>query len=233
MASLPVSTGAAVLDLLLRGGYEADIVTTIYGPAGSGKTNLCILALLSAVKAGKKAVLVDTEGGFSLIRVEQLYPSYKDVLDRILLFSPTTFEEQRKAFASLRELAASPANVASIGIIIIDSVSMLYRLEVGKTDDIYATNRELAEQVSMLTEIARKNSIPILLTNQVYSSFDEKDKVNMVGGDILKYSSKCLLELQKAHQTKRRIILRKHRSLPEGLEAFFEIKNEGIVEVEF
>ena len=44
--------------------------------------------------------------------------------------------------------------------------------------------------------ITRKNKIPVIVTNQVYSSFDDKDKVNMVGGDILKYSSKTLVELK-------------------------------------
>lgn len=232
MESGILSTGAAILDQLLQGGYEQDIITTIYGPAGSGKTNLCLLALLSVIKEGKKGIFVDTEGGFSMLRFEQLCPDYKPILDQILLFSPTTFEEQRKVFTLIKEMEKEMDKI-NIGIIIIDSVSMLYRLEIGKSEDVYATNRELGYQVSILTEIARKRHIPILLTNQVYSSFDEKEKVNMVGGDILKYSSKCLLELQKAHQTKRRIILRKHRSLPEGMEAFFEIKNEGIVEVVF
>ena len=227
-----LSTGALVLDQLLHGGYEQDILTTVYGPAGSGKTNLCLLALLSVIKQGKKAVFVDTEGGFSILRLEQLCPEYKTLLDQILLFSPTTFEEQRKVFALLKDMEKEIEKI-NLGIIIIDSVSMLYRLEIGKSDDVYVTNRELGYQVSILTELARKQHIPVLLTNQVYSNFDEKDKVNMVGGDILKYSSKCLLELQKAHQTKRRIILRKHRSLPEGREAFFEIINQGIVEVVF
>lgn len=231
-AQMMLSTGALVLDQLLHGGYEQDILTTVYGPAGSGKTNLCLLALLSVIKQGKKAVFVDTEGGFSILRLEQLCPEYKALLDQILLFSPTTFEEQRKVFALLKDMEKDIEKI-NLGIIIIDSVSMLYRLEIGKSDDVYATNRELGYQVSILTELARKQHIPVLLTNQVYSNFDEKDKVNMVGGDILKYSSKCLLELQKAHQTKRRIILRKHRSLPEGREAFFEIINQGIVDVVF
>ena len=48
-----VSSGVKVLDNLLNGGYELDAITTIYGPAGSGKTNLALLAALEVAKQGK------------------------------------------------------------------------------------------------------------------------------------------------------------------------------------
>ena len=48
----------------------------------------------------------------------------------------------------------------------------------------------------------------------------------MVGGDILRYWSKCLIELQN-NNSRRKIILRKHRSLPEK-EMEFIIDNKGI-----
>ena len=48
----------------------------------------------------------------------------------------------------------------------------------------------------------------------------------MVGGDLLKYWSKCLIEL-KNHYGKRKLILKKHRSLPIK-ELMFEIVETGI-----
>ena len=98
-----------------------------------------------------------------------------------------------------------------------------------KADDIYSINKSLGQQLSYLAEIARKRNIPVLVTNQVYSDFENKNRVNMVGGDILKYGSKCLIELQSLHGNKRRAVLRKHRSLPEK-KALFEIKEDGLYE---
>ena len=77
-----------------------------------------------------------------------------------------------------------------------------------------------------MNEIARKHNIPVILTNQVYSDFDTPDSVKMVGGDILRYSSKSLIELLK-FKTKRKAVVRKHRSLPENKEVLFEIVEKG------
>ena len=231
MALNMVSTGSGILDDALRGGYENEVVTTIYGPAGAGKTNLCLLCLVNTAKQGKKVIFIDTEGGFSLARLEQIDPEFKKILDNMFLFKPTTFDEQKKVFEQLKGMIDDDKLNEKIGLIIVDSVSMLYRLEMGKNGDssnISIANKELGYQVSVLTEIARKKNIPVLLTNQVYSSFDERDKVNMVGGDILKYGSKCLIELQKFHGNRRKFVLKKHRSLPEDTNVVFSIVDKGI-----
>ncbi|MBW3023322.1 hypothetical protein KY308_04425, partial [Candidatus Woesearchaeota archaeon] len=101
--------------------------------------------------------------------------------------------------------------------------------ELKQEESIHDINRELAQQVAFLTEIARKKQIPVLLTNQVYANFDDRNRINIVGGDVLKYGSKCLMELQITPNNKRRAILKKHRSLSER-EVLFEIKEEGIIE---
>ena len=228
MAVNRITTGSAILDSFLEGGYESDVVTTIYGPGGSGKTNLCMLCSLAVVRNGKKVIYIDTEGNFSLARLKQLAPeNYKDILKNIFFLRPTTFQEQNNAFKKLKDLV----NKSLIGLIVVDTIAMLYRLELGKSEEIYEINRELGLQLSYLTEISCKKKIPIVLTNQVYSAFDGTNKVNMVGGDILKYGSKCLVELQKARANKRMAILRKHRSIPEERSVFFEIIEKGITEV--
>ena len=126
-----------------------------------------------------------------------------------------------------------------ISLVIIDSIAMLYRLELSEaigaknSEKISEVNRNLANQLRTLNEIARKQNIPIIVTNQVYTTFSQNQEeknlerqVSMVGGDLLKYWSKCLIELQN-HYGKRKIILKKHRSLPMK-ELAFEIVDTGI-----
>ena len=223
-----ITTGSKILDIMLDDGYEKDTITTIYGPSGSGKTVLAILCAINVARSDKKILYIDTEGGFSVERVKQIcshiHLNYEKILEKFVLMKPTNFEEQKKSFEKLKD------NINDkIGLIVIDSIAMLYRLEMGKTEDVYEVNRELGKQIGDLTEIARKNSIPILITNQVYADFDNKDNVHIVGGDILKYGSKCLIELQITPNGNRRLILRKHRSIAEEKELLFKIVDGGII----
>ena len=239
VAETKISTGSFDLNKLLEGGYESDIITTLYGSGGSGKSNFGIIVATSQARKGNKVIFMDTEGGFSSDRFKQVHQGTKEeietALQNILLLKPTSFAEQEKDFQKL--LVHVKKRDASL--IIIDSIAMLYRLELGDAitskdnERIAEVNRKLAKQLRSLNEIARKQNIPVIVTNQVYSSFASNNedqnfekKVSMVGGDLLKYWSKCLIELQD-FRGKRKIILRKHRSLPVK-ELAFEIINEGI-----
>ncbi|MBU2576616.1 MAG: DNA repair and recombination protein RadB [Nanoarchaeota archaeon] len=234
-----ISAGSFDLNKFLFGGYETDIITTFYGPGGSGKSNFCIMVATSQARKGNKVIFMDTEGGFSSDRFRQVHQGTKEEIERdlqnILLLKPTSFEEQEESFQKL----LNHVKKGDVSLIIIDSIAMLYRLELGDAitakdnEKISAINRNLANQLRTLNEIARKQNIPVLVTNQVYSTFTQnpedqnlEKQVSMVGGDLLKYWSKCLIELQN-FRGKRKLVLRKHRSLPVK-ELAFEIINIGI-----
>ena len=219
---MKIPTGHDLLDKFLNGGYERGIITTIYGPSGSGKTTLCLLPLIWAAGHGKKIIYIDTEGSFSVERLKQITQHYQKVLDNVFFFRPTTFDEQKRVFSQLKKIINK-----KIGLIVVDTISMLYRLELGQTKDIYEVNSSLGQQISLLIGIARKFRIPVLIANQVYADFHEKDKVNMVGGDLLKNGSKCLIELKNAKSGIRECLLRKHRSLPER-KIKFKLVNKGL-----
>jgi DNA repair protein RadB len=220
-----VSSGASFFDKFLEGGFDTDIVTTIYGPSGVGKTNLCLIMAVRMAEKGKKVIFIDTEGGIAVERVKQLTSNYENVLQKVIFFNPVSFAEQKDIFSTLKEMVND-----HVGLIIVDSISMLYRLELGKSDEVYEVNSALGRQIATLVEISRRKKIPILTTTQVYSNFEDRNNIKMVGGDLLKYGSKCLIELQRFENC-RGVRLRKHRSLPEGREIKFKIVNEGLEEV--
>jgi DNA repair protein RadB len=221
-----VSTGAKVLDSLLGGGLERGIITTLFGPAGSGKSNIAMLAAITVAEQGKKVVFIDTENSLSIERIKQLRPQgYKQISKNLIILEPTNFEEQKKFFSDLYEIMA----LEKPDLIVVDSIAMLYRLELGSEEDIQITNKEMAHQLAILSEIARKKNIPVLITNQVYADFDSKD-IKMVGGDLLKYWSKSIIKLEIVDGVRKASIW-KHRSLPSGSEVYFEIVNSGLNEV--
>lgn len=225
MNDLKIPSGTDIFDDFLEGGYEKDILTTIYGPPGSGKTTLCMLATIAQAREKKKVLFIDTEGGFSIERMKQLLgDELEDILKYIVLLKPTNFEEQNKSLEKLKDMVND-----KISLIVIDTLTIFYRLELAKNSNVKGANNKLIWQISYLTEIARKNSIPIIISNQVYSDFNKKGDVRMVGGNILKYNSKCLIKLKNLTDNKRKAFLISHRSIAEGKELVFAIINEGII----
>lgn len=224
-----ISSGSQVIDPLLGGGFEKGIISTLYGPAGSGKSNIAMLTALVIASQGKKVVFIDTEGGFSMERIAQLEPkNHERLLKNILLLNPVSFEEQKKVFSKLRDAV----NTEKVGLIIVDSIAMLYRLQKGSEEEIRTTNKELANQLALLSEIARKRNIPVVVTNQVYADFENKSNVHMVGGDLLKYWSKCIVKLEILESGTRKASIYKHRSLQEGKSVCFEIIESGLKEAQ-
>jgi len=231
-----ISTGSYDFNKWLYGGYEKGIISMIAGPPGSGKTNFAILTTCSQAKKGNKIIFIDTEGGFSTDRVKQIVgESYENILKNILLITPSSFEEQKKFFTTLE----NQLKKEQIALIIVDGMAMLYRLELGDArkegdENVRKINREVAKQMKILAEISKKQNIPIIITNQVYSGFQTEEdwkkgierEVNIVGGDLFQYWSKCIIEL-KNEKGKRKAFLLKHRSLPQK-EIIFEIRNDGI-----
>lgn len=229
MTNGKISAGSFDLNKWLHGGYDCDVITTIYGAPGTGKTNFALLATVSQAQRGKKVLFVDTEGGFSSERVKQIVDGKNNkaevdkVLENIILLKPTSFLEQKKAFDQMLKYVKE-----QVSLIVVDGMTMLYRLEFADARekdfiDMQKVNAELTRQMRLLAEISRKNFIPVIVTNQVYNWENEK---RMVGGDILKYWCKCLIELENV-SGRRTALLRKHRSLPEK-SIDFQIHDGGI-----
>ncbi len=212
------------LNKLLGGGIERGIITNIYGVAGSGKTNLALEAAISAIMRGNKVIFIDTERNFSPERFVQMYK--KEKLSSVLIKEPANFQEQHETILSLEDKLAN----LDVGLVVVDSIVALYRIEL-KQENIYEVNAMLSEQFLKLARLAKKHDIPVVVTNQVYSLFDS-DEIELVGRDIPKYSSKCLIMLEKLNSGRRRATLVKHRHMPEGLSVEFEITEEGIKVVE-
>ena len=146
-----------------------------------------------------------------------------EVLKNIFLLKPTSFKEQKEAFEELQKRLNK-----QVDLIVVDGMTILYRLEFADArekgeKEIHKINSILVRQIKLLAEIARKREIPVLVTNQVYR-WEDSDK--MVGGDILKYWGKCLIELTN-DKGRRVMSLRKHRSLAEK-DLVFQIYDGGV-----
>ncbi len=212
------------LDKLLDGGVEKRSITQIYGPPGSGKTNISLILAVNVAKQGKKVVYIDTEGGISVDRIKQLAKEDMDkVANNILVLEPNTFYDQYEDLKLVDSMISS--KVHDVDLIVLDSAVALYRVEENKNK-----SNLLGKQMSILSSLARLYDLAVVVTNQIYSSFEENDEeFKPIGGTILQYWSKTIIELKKNEESKSRVaLLKRHKYLTEGLAIHFIITNDGM-----
>ncbi|HHQ44613.1 MAG TPA: DNA repair and recombination protein RadB [Candidatus Altiarchaeales archaeon] len=207
---------AQAFQKITGGGLIPGVLTQVYGPPASGKTNLALIATVECARHGR-VIYIDPEGGFSTQRLKQITGGkIQEALENILLVEPTTFQEQKKALEKLDDLVPNK----NTQLVVLDSVALLYRVLEEK--DIKEYGRMLAQ----LLRIARKHEVRVMLTNQVYTNTDT-NRITPVGGDqINSYWSKVIIELG-FEGNQRFAKIRKHQHEKSDETIRFKIVDEG------
>ena len=213
--------GCSQFDRLLGGGIESGSVTLLYGEAGAGKTNVCLQLARNMAINGKRVAYIDSEG-LSSDRLAQVFAGNEQSMKNLLIFQVHSFEEQSDRIDKIEKLAA----VGAISLVIIDSLTMFYRLNHENT----SVRNDFIRQTEVLLNSARKYEIAIMVTSQVYSNL-QNGGVEFLGGHALHHNAKTIIRLDKKNEGKRNAVIMKHRSLPEGRSAMYRITETGIEDV--
>lgn len=211
---------------MLSGGIEAGIITQIYGESGSGKTNIALqfIKTLLLGSTDSRVIYIDSEG-LSAERLDQVLGNDSKVQSRIMLSTPTNLQEQRKSIEELK--AILPAS--EITAVIVDSLTIFYRKDVNTEGDTVA-RKALNDMVVTLLALARRENIPIIVTNQVYMDPDSGSNIPL-GGNVLAHNTKTVIELIKLSHGQRLARLVHHRSIKMGMDARFIITSNGLASV--
>jgi DNA repair protein RadB len=212
------------VDNLLGGGIESGSVTSLYGEAGSGKTNICLQLARNVVMNGKKVIFIDTEG-VSLKRLEQICgENFNKVAKDILFFTPYSLEDQEKNVEDAVHLVEAKKD---IGLIILDSATVHYRATFG--EECEADGRKsLGRQINLLLQISRKRDMPVVITTQVYTD-TKTNTFEPIGGHALMHYAKAIIKLEKLGDGGlRKAVIKKYRWRPEGISAEFKLTEKGV-----
>jgi RecA/RadA recombinase len=157
--------GCAGLDRLLSGGFMRGDIALVYGEAATGKTTTVIQAAVCAARLGLKVIYIDSDHSFTQQRFGQIAGGQSSEISQLItLFLPETFSEQRTMLQSLENYVTP-----SLGMVIVDSMSSLYRAAFSDKASIFNLNRDLSRQVAYLSELSSSHKIASILTSQVHS----------------------------------------------------------------
>jgi DNA repair protein RadB len=223
-----IPTGCISLDKLLGGGFPTEAVSLIYGEAETGKTSLAVQCAVNCARRGSKSLFVDTDGTFSYERLSQIAEyDYEKISPLLIIMRPTTFQEQSKAIDQLEKVITN-----KFGLIIVDTVTSLYRVELDDTEEMYAANRELNRQLAVLTQIVKTRGLAALVISQVRSvPFGETVEMKPVATRVLNYWSDIVLDMKRTGQTRVIKVLReKHPSIKGTGFVYVNIESAGITD---
>ncbi len=158
-----LSSGIVGLDRLLKGGFPSRKVSLVYGEASTGKTVLVLQSALQASARGMKVFFVDSDLSFSVQRLGML-DREGNLAENIVVFQPEEFRDQVRITESLETMMSkTPA------VLVVDSITGLYRTDLNETGMVFVRNRELNRQLAYLSDLSSRFDLTVLLTGQVHS----------------------------------------------------------------
>jgi len=109
-----ISTGSSQVNATINGGIRTGEITTLYGEAATGKTQLChtlaIKCQLPVNQGGAegKCIFIDTHGAFQADRIAEIAVASKVdlgwVLDNIIVMEAKTSDQIFEALAAAKVL---------------------------------------------------------------------------------------------------------------------------------
>ncbi|MEL9999163.1 MAG: DNA repair and recombination protein RadA [Thermoplasmata archaeon] len=230
-----LTTGSQALDNLLGGGLETQAITELFGPFGSGKTQLIHQLLVNVTMPEEKkglngeAILIDTENTFRPERIEQMSLALnldpKEVLKKIHVARAYNSSHQML----LVEKAFETAKEHPIRLIAVDSLTAHFRVEYTGRGALAERQQMLNRHMHDLLRFADIYNAVVAVTNQVSARPDVffGDPNQPIGGNIVGHTATFRISLRRSKGDKRIARLIDSPSLPEG-EVVIVINSEGV-----
>ncbi|GJE87656.1 DNA repair protein RAD51 [Phanerochaete sordida] len=234
-----ITTGSKNLDALLGGGIETGAITEFFGEFRTGKSQIChtlaVTCQLPVDMGGGegKCLYIDTEGTFRPIRLlqvaERLGLNGEEVLDNVAYARAYNADHQNQLLTNASALMSE----SRFCLLIVDSVTNLYRTDFNGRGELSARQMHLGKFLRTLQRLADEYGVAVVMTNQVMSNPDASagpyagnDK-KPIGGNILAHASTTRVQLKKGRANTRQAKIYDSPCLPES-ESMFAILASGI-----
>ena len=223
-----IQTGVKCIDNSVGGGISPETVTLIYGEPETGKTTLAMQCAVNCAAQHLKVLFVDCDNSFYAKRLSQISKDHFDeVAERIILVKPKDFREQTALIDQIHDYTAN------VGLIVIDTFTSLYGAKVCETpakSKTFGVNRELNRQLAILAQTTKIQKIPVVITSQVRSVFNEQNpSVRPVATRVLKFWSDNIIALKPTESPKTiKAVLEKAREITQEVTCYVQIGEAAI-----
>ncbi|KAK9840539.1 hypothetical protein WJX81_000352 [Elliptochloris bilobata] len=175
-------SGLQVLDAALRGGVPCGSLTELVGPAGVGKSQLCLMLAASmlldpALPVSSQVLYIDTERKFSAGRLVEVAAARAGDVASHHDLNPGGFDP---AGLAARVLVASPASVVEllsmlqgleaaviergVRLVVVDSIAALARADFAAAQ-LPQRQQALGQAAAALKHLAETFRIPVVVTS--------------------------------------------------------------------
>ncbi len=228
-----ISTNSKALDELLYNGIKRGLLYCIFGPAGSGKTQLCMQLTVNALKSYSSdyVLIVDAKGEFKIERViEMIKYSYCNndakLTDRIYI----------NRVYNTNELSNSINYIdAKKSLVIVEDAPALFRLEYGSKS--IEGNFMLMRLMHRLAVNAVLMNAAVVVTNGVASVIEQQEsryKYRQIMDRAVSMFAHYKLMLTRLNSSDNYTIVKANLIYPlisSSNEALFKIGKEGITDM--
>lgn len=190
-----ISTGCLSLNTSIGvGGIPRGMITTMYGPEGSGKTTIALNTAKQVANAGDKVLYIDVENLLNTSLLKAVLGEDTNV-DNIIILTPDSAED---AFI----MAEKGISSEEFKLVVIDSVGAMASRKEKEVDFDKDTMGQLPRIVSRFIkrnvyDIRTKN-VAVLILNQVRDNVGSYVKsFKMPGGHQLYHESAVIISLTK------------------------------------
>lgn len=244
-----LSTHCKSIDNLLGGrGFKTGTVSEIYGAFASGKTQMVLSLIMSAILPkpyglDSSVVFIDTEGTFNIERLNQIAEYYKNLIDinellsNIKVIRPRRSNDQMQVIKRFLENGGAAYKdylglSKNVKLLVVDSLTAHFRAEYLGRGTLAERQQKLSEHLRDLGDFSYENNCCSIVINQVMANpdpFSSQEAELPIGGNILSHSTYCRIWLRK-RKLYRSAILMDSACLPSG-EALYKIGRRGVQDV--
>ena len=227
-----IRTGCRCIDCSIGGGISPESIILIYGEPETGKTTFALQCAVNCALQDLKVLFVDCENTFSTKRMSQIAKNkFEQVAERVNLIRPKDFREQTAVVDRIQDYT-----VKNFGLVVIDTLTSLYGVEVAEySGKAFSLNRELNRQLAILAQATKTRKIPVVVTSQVRSVFDNPTiSIAPVANRVLKFWADTIIALKPTeYPSTIKAVIEKTPGNSQETNCYVQILESGIQDTDF